>query len=224
MTRSSLLALLLGALSGACVSLVVVLSVSPSGDSDGGPAAPEFDASRLIALEQENATLRARLDVLEDQPRQISRREHDAPTRSEFDALEARLAPLTGATPGDESAGSFSNVDRAVDYALEQRAEEARLEKARQVEEDRDRRVDKQVARWTDQLSLSSYQAEEMTGLVRARDEGIGNLKTSIASGELPQADAGEAWQQIEAEYNDGLSFLLLPSQLETYQANARGK
>ncbi len=224
MTRSSLLALALGALSGACVSLVVVLSTSPAGVVNGGSATPELDVTRLIALEQENATLRARLDVLEDQPRQISRREHDAPTRAEFDALETQLALLTGATSGDEAAEGFGNVDRAVEYALERRAEEARQEKSRQLEEQRDRRVEKQVARWTEQLSLSSYQAEEMTGLLRARDEGIGNLKASVANGELPQADVGEEWRQIESEYNGGLSFLLSPSQLETYQASSRGK
>ena len=63
-----------------------------------------------------------------------------------------------------------------------------------------------------------------MSGLIHARDEGIGNLKALVASGELPQVDVGEAWQLIESQYSEGLSFLLSPVQLETYQANTRGK
>ena len=104
------------------------------------------------------------------------------------------------------------------------RDEEAQVEKARRVEEQRDRRVAKQVARWTSELSLSSYQAEEMSSLLRARDEGAVNLKTSVASGEIQREEAGESWRQIESDYNDSLSFLLSPTQLETYQASSRGK
>ena len=229
MSASRGLLVLIGflAIAGAvAAALCVVLLSEPSTDTGVSDAAGvEALQDRISVLQQENREQALRLAALEDRPTgAVTRVDSDAPTREEFDALRTQIESLLGGAGLGLAAATEPGLQAAVDQVLAAREELALQEKQRAEQKRREARVKDQVAHWTHQLELTSFQAEQMTTLMAARDQSLTDLKVAVGHGELPRAEAGELWGTIEHEFESGLAGALTPAQFETYQGQAPRK
>ncbi|MHC4837839.1 MAG: hypothetical protein ACYTF3_06600 [Planctomycetota bacterium] len=227
MTRPSTLpgAVLIGALSGAAAATLILFLLPPAGDVEDGAAtvAAEALAGRIAALEQENreqASLIAALSARPEGP-SVERRDAEAPSREEFDALLARLEAM-GAEGASFESPTTQGLEFAIADVLEQREEEAREEKRRKDAERREAQIVKQVDYWTDRLDLTAFQSEEMGRLMRERDAGRQEIIAAIDSGEMGKEEAGPVWVALDTTFDEGMGTLLTPVQLEDFTSSRR--
>ncbi len=227
MTRPSTLpgAVLIGALSGAAAATLVLFLRPPAGDAEEGAAsvAAEALAGRVAALEQENQEQASLIAALSARPEgaSLDRRDADAPSREEFDALLARLEAM-----GSEGASFEMPTNQGLEFAiadvLEQREEEAREEKRQQEAERREAQIAKQVDYWTGRLDLTPFQSEEMGRMMRERDTGRQDIIAAIDSCEMGKEEAGPVWVALDTTFDEGMGTLLTPVQLEDYNSSRR--
>lgn len=227
MARDLLIPILTGAISGAVAATVSVVMLSDSPSEVRGTDGAEVAAlqERVVVLQEENREQAQRLEALEGRPTGgITRVAADGPSRADFDALVAQVEALGGDAEFGLAAVTEPGLQAAVDQVLAQREEEERQEKQAAEQKKREARVKDQVAHWTHQLQMTSFQAEQMTTLMAARDQSLTDLKVAVGHGEIPRAEAGEVWNTIEQEFESGLTAALTPAQLETYQSQSSRK
>lgn len=182
---------------------------------------PNTDSSALVQqileLEQQNLELSNRVALLEDAPVAVQRNT-DEPNRAEQGGLQTKAGP--DSITEDAAAGrTGQGFDGAVIAVIEQR-EQARLdEKEREAAKHRAASVQRTADYWQDQLNLDRVQADQMYDLLLARTEGHRQLKLDWQAGG-ESVTLGETKGAIEQTFNDGMSNLLTPIQLETYQAS----
>ena len=217
-----------GLLAGVVGALLVAgLRAPDAGRSDAstGVSAVEALEARVRAVEDQNRVLRLRLDSAAERPVAVTRVPDDLPTRAEFEALAAELRGGSTLDP-DLLLAPPADWQAAVDQVLAHREEQARIEKQQAERDRRAARVREQVDDWTGRLDLTPYQAEQMSALLITREEAQTEVKLAVGSGTLSKADAGQSWQQIEADFQGGLVATLTPTQWESYQQQlaTRGK
>jgi len=217
-----------GLVAGALGALLLMTVVPQAGsrDEEGARLAPmEALTDRVRELEDENRRLRARMDALADRPTEVSRLPADLPTRAEFDALEALVHGGHEAESQALAGAPQPVLQAAIEEALDQRAETARMERERAVERKREERIARQVGQWTEELGLTAYQGERLTGLMLDREVAAVEIKASVAAGSMTGDEARAEWGQVEGGFQTELSETLTPFQLETFQQlQARGK
>jgi hypothetical protein len=212
--------LAVGFISGAAGALLVIfLNADPAPSPEPSVELSQTPAllSRIADLEllaQEQAVA---IDALHlNRPTaKLQRESLGGPTREEFDQLLARLDGLMLEPATMAESASSDRLELAIAGALNQREEDARLERQRVMEEKRQAQIDNRVAYWANRLSLSDVQATRMGELMTSRDEAREDIRNAIVNGEMAKADAAEPWAQADEDYNSGLSGVLTPQQLE---------
>jgi hypothetical protein len=126
---------------------------------------------------------------------------------------------------GDPAAlAAAPELAAAIDDVLARREEAAQVEKReREAERIRDGAA-AEAKRWTEYLSLTTYQQEQLSGLLATRNLRGAEIKRGWASGDADSEGLGRAWRSEEAAFREGLEGLLTPVQLGSWDAAQAGR
>ncbi len=222
------LALLLGG-----VALLAALSGRGAPGPERDPpalarAAPNAELrARLDALASENRDLRERLALLEARPAPDARAPATAglATVEELEALRAELrAAVAARARPDEGAGDAAPVfkERVAETLSEIRHEEA-VAKVRSQQERRLERLDETMPKVEEWLGLSPYQSDRMRSALLVQYEREAELVRRWEAGEDPEL-LGERKVADREQHLAEVAAFLSAQQYETYAARVGGK
>jgi uncharacterized coiled-coil protein SlyX len=199
--------------------LVLFLQPEPEQHSPP-PAADAAMEARIARLEESLTTQEGRLDVLSEQfaGSLLHRSDSDTPTRAEFEQLLARLEELDQDIPIFQDNPKEEGLQAAIEGVLEQRAATEQEMKEERWEQERQMKIDSEAAYLTERLSLTPVQSQDLNSLLEQRSAGRQAIRQAITSGEMSKQDAGEPWMALETAFDEGLSNLLTPVQMEDYR------
>jgi hypothetical protein len=221
--------LAVGAIAGAS-GAAVSIALNSTDSSSNAPAVDTDDlksmSSDVSALAQENKELRSRLERLESDNELLSA----TPVRSaasndqspvsigddELNEMRALLAQLKN--PATSMPPHFESWVKEAQVTLDkQKAEERAAQRA-----ERDAaRMEERMAKYSAELGLNTFQADEMRKTLENQSQMRNDMFTAMRGGDMgsmSRDEMREQFGQIRTETNTALENLLTPSQFEQYE------
>ncbi len=237
MQNQALFTILVGGTTAIVVSAAAALFFSPTGEEPAElvasiPAERTVDPSSISRTEFEeeleklrvdNQMLFARIVELEE-ARALSENRRAVVAQPSAEEDRANEDPVDGLAALTAPDGTLAPVlEEGMRRAFEDFRNEEREESEQRWEEARQKELDARISRYTTQLNLDSYQAEEMRTILT--DEQVRRGELMDAARETGSWDTlREDMRAVRTESREGLERVLTPEQLTQYDQSSRGR